>query len=471
LGDAGQSAVIGTLWLGMGLAVVALLVGWPALVIIALLVGTAITATLLLRLQQRSRWRNLLRLTAEARRLLATTAADNTAPPPALPANTEDDLPAVLVALRERLQTQMREVAKKSRNLEALLDALDEPVLVCGEQWQVIVGNAAAERLLDAPKGGLLGRPLRELFTRRELLDLHDAARAGRTARGRVRLTTSAGTRTFEASAVPLPAAWGEGIFGAILCLRDITELARAVQLQTDFVANASHELRTPVAALRAAIETLDDGAKDEPLMRDRLLAVCGTHAERLEEMVRDLMDLSRMATPDITVNLSPVNLGELKETLLQSFEHILTQRELKLNFEFDEQALSGLVCDQKLLVIMLRNLIENATKFARPSTTVRIIGGPASDPAAVRFSVADRGLGIPLDQQPRVFERFYQVDSARTGTSASKGKPGARGSGLGLAIVKQAAEALGGTVGLESVWGQGTTVWLEVPRTPDRQA
>jgi two-component system phosphate regulon sensor histidine kinase PhoR len=403
-------------------------------------------------------------------------------------------------ALREigrRLGVQLKEVAKKSRNLEAVIDAMDEPLVATDNQENVLLCNRSAESILDpaaaevsaggerAGQRGLIGRPIRALFTQQELLEMHSAARRGQTRRGRVRVTTPLGLRTLQVSALPVPVAWGDGVFGAVMVLRDVTELDHAVQVKTDFVANASHELRTPVAAIRGASETLADALKDDPAMAARLAAMINSHALRLEELLRDLLDLSRLESQDVPVASEPMDLGDLPRTLAPMFETACEQRGLTLSFEFEPGLLGAgpISTDRRLLLLILRNLIENATKFANERTTIRVVGRltearleaadptPAQPRPVVRFEVTDRGVGIPLQQQERVFERFFQVDPARTGTGSDPaGAPTLkRGTGLGLAIVKHAAKRLGGRVGINSVYGQGTTVWVEVPTDTDQ--
>ena len=380
------------------------------------------------------------------------------------------------------MRGQLKDVARKTRNLEALIDALDEPLLVTDHDEKVILCSRSAEAMLNLPSGGLIGRAIHEVFTNAEVLRMHEGAMAGDVRRGRVRIVTALGARVFQVSASPVPAAWGEGVFGAVLTLRDVTELDQAVQVKTDFVANASHELRTPVAAIRSAAETLETAA-DDPQMTARLRTMIVSHAERLEEMLRDLLDLSRLESPDVPVTIEPVDLGEMQRSLRHMSEQACAERKLELSFEVDDE-LAGLRTDRKLLTLILRNLVENATKFAHDGTAVRVVGqlieqdGRAGSAnandlplaggpnAVVRFEVIDKGVGIPLAQQERVFERYYQVDVARTGTGSggSSGAGWKRGTGLGLAIVKHAAKALSGRVGIISVWGQGTTVWVEFP-------
>lgn len=413
--------------------------------------------------------------------------------------------------LGERFQAQIKQAAKNSRNLEALIDAMDEPLLATDNEDRVIFCSRSTQSVFDSGSGddatgginGLIGRNIREVFTSAEILEMHALAKAGQVRRGRVRVVTPIGQRTFQVSASPVPAAWGEGVFGAVIALRDVTELDQAVQVKTDFVANASHELRTPVAAIRTAAETLE-ATGDDPKMSERLRQMILSHAERLEEMLRDLLDLSRLETPDVPLKIERVDLDDLERTLRALAELACKERRLTLAFEMEDE-IQGLRTDRKLLLLILRNLVENATKFANENTTVRIVGSvieaeiapplsrstrpqrdhtglpgsyqpPQHQPshhqhphsaypthhAVVRFEVIDKGVGIPLNQQERVFERYYQVDPARTGGGPSW----RRGTGLGLAIVKHAAKALHGRVGLSSVWGQGTTVYVEFPAT-----
>ncbi len=373
-------------------------------------------------------------------------------------------LRSAIAGLGERLELETKEAARKARNLEALIAAMDEPLLATDNNQCVLLCNRSAESILGSGEGDLVGRPINQVFTHAELLSMHEAARSGEVRRGRVRLTTPLGKRVYQVSASPVPVAWGEGVFGAVMVLRDVTELDQAVQVKTDFVANASHELRTPVAAIRTAAETLPDALAHDPGMASRISKMIVNHAGRLEELLRDLLDLSRLESPDALAAVETIDIDELRRQLAAMFEQPCRERDLTLVLDIEPE-LSGMRTDRKLLMLILRNLIENATKFAFERTAIRVTatlveahGEHAGRPTrgVARFEVIDRGIGIPLGQQDRVFERFYQVDPARSGGTK-------RGTGLGLAIVKHAAKALGGRVGLSSVWGQGTTVWVEL--------
>lgn len=334
-------------------------------------------------------------------------------------------------------------------DVRVLLDGVPSPVLGLDARGVVVACNAAAEAFLR-PRA-VVGRPLEELFTQAEVLVQHAEAVRGVSGRGEVRVTVGDAVRWFEVVTVPA----GDGRIAAVMTLRDVTELAAAVQLKTDFVANASHELRTPLSSIRAAADTLAGGAWNDAGMRDRFIGMISANAGRLEEMVRDLLDLSRLESPDVPLRVADVAASDVMSGLRETLETAARERGVGLVFEMDP-ALERMRTDAKLLTLILKNLVDNAVKFAYEGTSVRVVGEAEGE--AARFRVIDRGVGIPIEMQGRVFERFFQVDAARTGTAQR------RGTGLGLAIVKHAVKALGGTIAVESVWKEGTIMTLVVP-------
>ena len=454
------------------------------LLIIALGMGAGVAIVLWWASERSAR---IARINVEARRLLSPEhrSPREAAATLGRPESDEGDddvsrLRQTLSQLGARMSLQIKDVARQSQNLESLLNAIKDPLVATDANDEVLLANEAMVQFASAGAVGgaasagggtggaggagsngiarapLTGRPIRGIFTRNEVLALHARAKAGEVVSGRVAMTTDDGPRTFDVAAKPLPAAWGNGVFGVLLLLRDITELSQSVQVQKDFVANASHELRTPIAAIRMAAETLDNGAAEDPVMRVRLLKTIADHVDRLEDTIRDLMDLSRTEAATLTANPQPVDLRAVIEGLRPTFDPIMAERHVTLSLEIDGRT-AGLISDPRLLALILRNLVENAAKHARPQTTVRVVAQRLPS-THVRIEVIDQGTGIPLAHQERVWERFYQVDPARTGVT------GRRGTGLGLAIVKQAVTALEGDCGLESIWGEGTTVWVEVP-------
>jgi two-component system phosphate regulon sensor histidine kinase PhoR len=328
---------------------------------------------------------------------------------------------------------------------QAVLGGVAEPVVATDASGRVVLWNASAAELWS-PRVIAGGEALETLFASRELLDVHAQALAGRPGRGQVRLASRGGPRVHEVWATPIDG-------GAVLTLRDVTDVAAAAQLKTDFVANASHELRTPLTAIRAAVETLAEQAREDPEAARWLIGKILGNLDRLDELTRDLLDLSRLESPEAVVRIGPARASEVVSSASADLMPLFERRGLTLAVDLDP-ALERLRTDANLLGLILKNLLDNAGKFAFEGTEVRVTGRARG--ADARFEVRDRGVGIPLEHQSRVFERFYQVDTSRSGSG--------RGTGLGLAIVKHAARALGGSVGLESVWQRGTTVWVELP-------
>lgn len=385
------------------------------------------------------------------------------------------------------------ELAQRRR----LFDLAATPMLATSMGGRVVFANRAAETLLGART--LVARAAEEVFTQAEVLDLHAAALGGVASQGKVRFAMSDGQwRILEIVAQPIGVEQGLGV---LLTLRDVTELAQADRLKVEFVANASHELRTPLSSIKAAIETLADGAWDDVDVRERLARMTMVNIGRLEAIVRDLLDLSRLeagpgegdaSQPSRLESIESVDLGLFIDSIAESFVPLCDQRGLRINIDLSQGPACFVTCP-RLLELVLRNLIDNATKFAYAGTTVtvRATTTPAKDAQSpgLRLTVRDEGIGIPLEHQQRVFERFFQSDLARAGlaslasstalagTGPVLGSPrplGAattvdatikrRGTGLGLAIVKHAVKSMGGTVSVESIWKQGTTMIVQLP-------
>lgn len=420
----------------------------PALVSIAVIMIAATTSGVIL-LSGTRRDASPVRVDS-LEQLRATLGADAATP--------VDDLVALV---RDRLGASV----VSASNLRAVIDADQNPVLATDSAGEVVIWNRAAAEFFDKAASTLQGRIIDELFTQSEVLGLHAAAVAGHARSGQVRIARSGVTRIYEVVAAPAAlelaglATRSRTTFaepGVVLTLRDVTELSRAVQLKTDFVANASHELRTPLSSIKAAAETLGD-LVDGPPMASRLVQMISANTIRLEELTRDLLDLSRLETPEATVELSPTRVGELFDSLAPVFEQACKERNLRLVFEAAPD-MREIESDPRLLSLILKNLIENSTKFAYEGTSIRVVASPLPGRGGARLQVIDQGVGIPLSAQARVFERFYQVDLSRTGGATR------RGTGLGLAIVKHAAKALGGSVSVQSVWKEGTTMTVDLP-------
>ncbi len=430
------------MWAGVAAIAIFGGLGMPAWILLlgAAIVGALVAQRLIARADaqdQRSQaWRAAITATASRLEL------------PALPTGLTPG--QTLEQFEQAVYSRIVELQSGLRDVEQVLRGVDEAIIATGVGGRIMMCNAAAERLVGRTNDAIRGRPFDQIFTQQEFHALHAAGRQGERAREQIRMPMPGGTRIIEASVSPLSSAGG-----VLITLRDVTETAQAVQIKADFVANASHELRTPIAAIRMAVETLAGQARDDPTMRERLIGMIANHTVRLEELIRDLLDLSRLESPEFRVAHATFPMTEIVEPLASMFAEVCRERNLNLVFSIaDEVALVR--TDAGLLTLILKNLIDNATKFAFEGTTIRVVGSAAGMMA--RFDVIDKGVGIPLAQQTRIFERFYQVDASRTVSSHR------RGTGLGLAIVKHAVRTLGGHIRVASVWKQGTTMTVEIP-------
>lgn len=363
------------------------------------------------------------------------------------------------------LRGELSSVRELVRLLGSVIDAADVPIVSTDEEGVIVQANGAAQSILGSGRT-LIGDYFDGLITQREVQELERLGRGGESGHARLDLPVKGSMRVFDVAVDPIVTTGG-----AVCTFTDITELMQSVELKADFAANASHELRTPIASIKGAIETLGGAAKDDPVMRDKLIAMIGSNATRLDLMVKDLLDLSKLESDRVPTTLSVIDAHAFVNRVCVPFAPVCARRGLEIRTEIDERAVL-IETDPVLLELILRNLVENATKFARDGSVVRVtierqrvgMDREAPPPAGlthrdgISLRVKDKGIGIPLAHQSRIFERFYQVDEARSGSSAK------RGTGLGLAIVKHAARTLGGSVNIESVHGQGTTMVVNLP-------
>jgi len=356
--------------------------------------------------------------------------------------------------------------------LESILDSADVPIIATNSNGEIIQANKAAQAVLGSGRP-LLGEHFDSLITQTTVQHIELLARSAESGHARLELPVGGDMRVFDVAADQIALTQG-----AVCTFTDITELSRSATLKADFAANASHELRTPIASILGAIQTIEGPASDDPDMTQRLVTMISSNATRLDLLVKDLLDLSKLESPSIPTVLVDIDLSEIIKRAAEPFASVCERRGLSIQTEIDPQA-SSIISDDSLIELILRNLIGNATKFAHEGTpiTIRVESTPIEldpdaqlpkgmeGPIGARISVRDEGIGIPLSQQTRIFERFYQVDEARDGSSAR------RGTGLGLAIVKHAARTLGGTIRVKSVHQQGTTMVVELPNCiPERQ-
>lgn len=407
--------------------------------------------------------------------------------------------------MRRRLANQLDTIDRNRRTLETLLTELGEGVIVADDEGKIVLINAAARRFLNVetneptsvfdderhaveacvhhhtlqhmllPARSVEGSSAAGTIDDRSFIYAGDTSAGARldpaVQEARVHLRTATGEISVLARAADI--AWlpepneekrtGKALpartVGRLLVLTDITQLTKALRMRSDFVSNASHELRTPVAAIRAAVETLSDAdTRADAEMANRFFDVLNRQSLRLELLAKDLLDLARIETGADPFDASQINVQVLTRDLTSRWQDAAGTKNVELRCANDAGV--GVVsANPYLLNLTLDNLIDNAIKFTPKGGSVTCDIARAAD--GIRFAIRDTGSGIAEEDLGRVFERFYQGD---TGRAEQQGTRTARGTGLGLAIVKHSVAALGGTVRLDSKLGEGTTVTFTIP-------
>jgi two-component system phosphate regulon sensor histidine kinase PhoR len=240
---------------------------------------------------------------------------------------------------------------------------------------------------------------------------------------------------------------------GAVVVLHDITELRKLERVRRDFIANVSHEFKTPLTAIQGFAETLLAGAVDDPQNRSRFLAIILEHSRRLARLTDDLLKLSKMDADRLELEIRRLSVSQLIESCLETSQHRAAEKDIRISVNIASH-LPEIAGDRRLLAEVLQNLLDNATQYTMPGGQI-MLSAEASDDEVI-FTVSDTGIGIPQAEQPRIFERFYRVDAAR---SREVG-----GTGLGLAIAKHLVEVHGGRIWVESEVGQGSQFHFSVP-------
>jgi two-component system phosphate regulon sensor histidine kinase PhoR len=344
------------------------------------------------------------------------------------------------------LEELMAAASDERRRLTAALNSSTDAVLAVNAEGRIAFANQAAQRLFSRTLKELLGNPFVWVMPDEPLVD---ALRASREEGGReTRIVERPNRQFLQVTATPII---GGGEWSALVVAHDLSEIKRVEQVRRDFVANVSHELRTPLASIKSVIETLQGGALDDEATAQDFLARADAEVDRLVLMVEELLELSRIESGEVPLAREPV---EMAAVVSQAAERMRPQAErqgieLSLDLPPDLPRVTG---DADRLERAAVNLIQNAIKFTPGGGSIRI--SAAALDGAVEVAVRDTGAGIPPEDLPRVFERFYKADRSR----------GGRGSGLGLAVVKHTVEAHGGRVVAESELGRGSTFRFTVP-------
>jgi two-component system phosphate regulon sensor histidine kinase PhoR len=370
-----------------------------------------------------------------------------------------DTLERHLSEMSERIRENVEQVVAEKEKASSILRCMMEGVLVLDSKGCVLVINQQAKRMFHLPEDGdIRGASIVEVSRRPEMRNiLHDVLAFDFTKgpyRKEVELDEG---RWFRVNAVRFRTDQGPES-GSVLVFHDITEIKQVEILRSDFVANVSHELRTPLTAIRGYAETLRQSPPDDPADAKHFLTIIEKHADRLSRLTEDLLTLSDLESGKIELDFNPVNIARVVQSVLEMFSDRAHKKQVALE-RIIEPGLPAVIGDADRLQQLFINLIDNAVKYTPINGTVTLKaerGMIDNTIDAVEVSVADTGTGIPEQAIPRLTERFYRVDKAR---SRDLG-----GTGLGLAIVKHIAQAHGAHLKIESALHKGTVVSVLLP-------
>ena len=347
--------------------------------------------------------------------------------------------------MSEELQRQMGDLAREVSEKEALLSSMIEGVLAIDRDEHVILINQAAQRMLELGPDDALGKFHWEVIRNSEINNLFKEVLKTKEQKEIKLQIGPLDERAFMVYAAPIRA-WGGNILGVVAVFHDVTEIRRLEKVRMEFVANVSHELRTPLTSIKGFVETLKRGAIDERENAVNFLDIIERHTDRLNQLITDLLDLSRVETGKKKMDFQPIKVEELINRAVSHFMEISNKNRPKIKYNIPSD-LPMVLADEEGIETVLKNLLDNAVKYTPKRGEINITSTDKDD--YIEIAVVDNGIGIPSRDLPRIFERFYCVDKAR---SRELG-----GTGLGLSIVKHIIEAHGGTVGVESEVGEGS--------------
>lgn len=350
------------------------------------------------------------------------------------------DLGVAFNRLTDELKTRLTEMARDRDEMSALIDTMAEGVVALTDDARVLRVNRAARALLGLPEEIPAYAPVGTLLRQQELRELLEESVVRPVQSQEIRI----GDRVLLSASRRLASG------GAVTTFLDITETRRLEQVRRDFVANASHEMKTPLTSIRGFAETLLEGDPPEQLKQQFLTSI-HDNTLRLQRLVDDLLDLSRLESGTWSASREPVSLADAAFEAWGMFEEAAIQREVAFAVEGD----AAVVADRQGLIQIFRNLMENALRHTEDGGHLHV-GITRAAPGLAEVACSDDGEGIPSRALPRIFERFYRADSSRARDIG--------GTGLGLAIVRHLVVSMGGEVWAESTLGQGTTIRFTVP-------
>ena len=364
-----------------------------------------------------------------------------------------DSLEALGASLNQtaaRLDRTIRTLTEERNLSAAILGSMIEGVAVVNGAERLVFTNPGFAEILGLDVPPVSGSSLLEVVRQTELIE---AVRRVLGGEPRVEAEIATGTLRQHFFAATVASVRAGETSGAVIVLHDITALRKLERIRRDFVANVSHEFRTPLTAIQGFAETLLGGAIDDPQNRERFLGIILEHSRRLARLTEDLLKLSQMDAEKLELEIRPVSVAQLVESCFETAQRRATDKGLTLSLNLPSQ-LPDVAADSRRIQEVLQNLLDNATQYTLPGGKIVLSAETRSE--EVIFTVADTGIGIPQADQPRIFERFYRVDVARSREAG--------GTGLGLSIARHLVEVHGGRIWVESELGVGSKFHFSIP-------
>ena len=353
------------------------------------------------------------------------------------------NLSSAFNSLISTFSLELSSLEDERARLATVLDQITDGVLIADSLGIIQFANPAAGRLFQTAHP--VDRSIVEVVRHHQLVEAWRRCQQTRQLQSE---SVEVPTRHQYLQLVVIP---DQHSTGSLLLVQDLTRIRRLETVRRDFISNLSHELRTPLASLKALTETLQDGALDDPPAARRFIDQIQTEVDALTQMVTELLELSRIESGHLTLDLRPVTAHELLDSASRRMKLQAERAGLNLRVECAGE-LPLLQIDLQRLEQVLVNLIHNAVKFTRAGGEILLLAEAGI--GEVRFAVRDTGIGIPAEDVPRIFERFYRVDKSRAGS----------GTGLGLSIAKHIVETHRGRIWAESIEGQGSTFFFTIP-------
>lgn len=348
------------------------------------------------------------------------------------------------------IEEKIRFIEVQNQQLRAIFQSMVEGIMVLDKEAAFVSVNPAIERMFAIDQAYAQGKTFLEVIPNNDIAEVISQVLKTNIIVSRELALVWPVRKTLQLNAVPIVEAGA--VTGCLIVAHDVTEMRRLETVRTDFVANVSHELKTPLTSIKGFVETLREGGLDDKEHAQQFLKIIEEHTDRLNNLINDLLDLSYLESRESALVEEPVDLRELADKVLSGFGVAIRKKSLAVK----NQVPAGFIvmADKAKIEQVFTNLIDNAVKFNKDRGEL-VVAAQKGD-GALTVSVQDSGIGIPVRDLPRIFERFYRVDKAR---SRQLG-----GTGLGLSIVKHIIELHGGTVGVESTEGIGSRFWFTLP-------